>query len=209
MMGRWLARLKSENTGDIQATKPTKPQQGDALVGFVGFVAPIPAPSKSIEREHAPANDAPEEVNTTCKAKWEAYEERAAIMEHMGGIDRSEAERQAALQTWPNTQAMNPSEVKVFIARLARFTDKGVNQDDAERLADKLVFRDREGDDRHLCLECVHLQGVGRRRCDNWRRADVAEAALAPDMVLALQRCSGFCPCNLGPEDLSANHQRN
>ena len=205
-MGRWLARLKSENTGDIQATKPTKPQQEEALVGFVGFVAPSPAPSKNTEREQAPANDAPEVVNTTCEAKREAYEERAVIMEHMVGIDRSEAERQAALQTWPNTQAMNPSEVEVFIARLARFTDKGLNLDDAERMADKLVFRDRVGDERRLCLECVHLQGDGRRRCDNWKRADVAEAALAPDLVLVLQRCPGFCPCNLGPEDLSANH---
>ena len=64
--------------------------------------------------------------------------------------------------------------------------------EEAERLADKLVIRDREGDDRRLCLECAHLHGAGRWRCGNWDAADVAREGLAPDLVKTLQRCSGY-----------------
>lgn len=93
---------------------------------------------------------------------------------------------------WPHSEAMNGREIDTFTARLARFTDKGLSLDDAERLADKLVIRDREGDDRRLCLECAHLHGAGRWRCGNWQRADVARDGLARDLVLTLQRCNGF-----------------
>ena len=60
------------------------------------------------------------------------------------------------------------------------------------RLADGLVIRDREGDDRRLCLECTHLQGYGRWHCGNWQAAEVAQQGLARDLVLMLQRCGGF-----------------
>lgn len=102
---------------------------------------------------------------------------------------------------WPHSQAMNTVEIDTFMARLGRFTDKGVSHDEAERLADALVSRDREGDDRRLCLECAHLQGAGRWRCGNWQQADVARDALARDLVLMLQRCAGFAA--LGPHQPS------
>jgi hypothetical protein len=148
--------------------------------------------------ETSSANDSPVVGDTFVEAKREAYEERAAIMEHMGGIEKSEAERMAALQTWPNTQAMNPGEVATFTARLSRFTNKGASYDDAERLADKLVLRDREGDDRRLCLECNHLQGYGRWKCSNWQAADVARQGLARELVLQLTRCCGFLEVRFG-----------
>ena len=87
---------------------------------------------------------------------------------------------------------MSGQEIDTFTARLARFTDKGASLEEAERLADKLVIRDREGDDRRLCLECAHLHGAGRWRCGNWDAADVAREGLAPDLVKTLQRCSGY-----------------
>lgn len=93
---------------------------------------------------------------------------------------------------WPHSTAMNTAEIDTFTARLARFTDKGASLEEAERLADKLVIRDREGDDRRLCLECAHLHGAGRWRCGNWDAADVAREGLAPDLVKRLQRCSGY-----------------
>lgn len=98
----------------------------------------------------------------------------------------------------PNSTAMNSAEIGTFTARLARFTDKGVSHGDAERLADKLVMRDREQDDRRLCLECTHLGGYGASswRCDNWQRAGVAirarDAQLPVDLVQQLQRCDGL-----------------
>ena len=89
---------------------------------------------------------------------------------------------------------MNTREIDRFAARLARFTDHGVILEDAERLADRLVIRDREQDDRALCLECTHLHLSWR--CGNWQRAGVAirsrDAQLAEDFVNLLQRCDGF-----------------
>lgn len=93
---------------------------------------------------------------------------------------------------WPYSTAMNTGEIDTFTARLAQFTDKGVSDDDAEQLADDLVLRDREGDDRRLCLECSHLQGVGRLRCGNSVSPDMAREGLANELVTRLRRCLGF-----------------
>ena len=93
---------------------------------------------------------------------------------------------------WPHSTAMNSGEIDTYTMRLARFTDKGVSHENAERLADALVIRDREGDDRRLCLECPHLHGYGRWRCGNWQAAEMARQGLACDLVLMLQWCGGF-----------------
>lgn len=173
-MGGWLARLKNEKAPDTHATKPTKPPQGDEKAGFVGFVAYPPAPFQKIG-----AGDAV-----------------AARPEAPAANDRATPEPAPASDLdrwfWPHSQAMNTGEIDTFTARLARFTDKGVSYDEAERLADVLMIRDREGDDRRLCLECHHLQGFGRWRCGNWQAADVARQGLARDLALMLQRCGGF-----------------
>ena len=60
---------------------------------------------------------------------------------------------------WPRSSAMNGVEIETFTARLYRFTDKGLPRSDGEALADKLVVRDREQDDRRVCLECRHFAG--------------------------------------------------
>jgi hypothetical protein len=97
----------------------------------------------------------------------------------------------------PYTEAMNGSEIDTNTARLARFTGKGVIHGDAEQLADKLVTRNRDLDDRRLCLECSHLSGhAGSWRCRNWKLAGIAilarDAGLPSDLVRMLQRCDGF-----------------
>lgn len=95
---------------------------------------------------------------------------------------------------WPHSTAMNSEEIDRFMARRARFTDKGLDLEVAELLADRLVIRDRDKDDRRLCMECAHLQQSGR--CGNWERAGVAarerDAQLATEIVQLLQRCDGF-----------------
>ena len=99
---------------------------------------------------------------------------------------------------WPHSAAMTGTEIDTFTARLVRFTNKGVGLDDAEALADKLVTRDRESDDRRVCLECSHLtgHGAGSWRCGNWQAAAVSihsgNPGLAAEYVLKLQRCDGF-----------------
>lgn len=100
--------------------------------------------------------------------------------------------------TWPHSAAMNGTEIDAFMARLARFTDKGLGLDGAEALADKLVTRDRESDDRRVCLECLHLSGQSGKTwgCRNWQRAGVAlmakNAQLSAALGCQLQRCDGF-----------------
>ena len=99
---------------------------------------------------------------------------------------------------WPNSAAMSGAEIDAFTERLAWFTTKGVNSTDGEALADKMVQRDRESDDRRLCLECTQLHGYGVTswRCGNWQAAKVAHRArdvqLPADLLRTLQRCDGF-----------------
>ena len=93
---------------------------------------------------------------------------------------------------------MTGREIDTFTERLARFADKGLSLEDGEAQADKLVTRDRESDDRRLCLECNHLagHGAGLWRCRNWQRAGVAiraaDAQISVALVHQLQRCDGF-----------------
>lgn len=44
---------------------------------------------------------------------------------------------------WPHSYAMNTEEIDTFAQRLAAFTSLGMNLNDAEALADRLVIRDR------------------------------------------------------------------
>ena len=165
-MSTWLALLKNQNTPGAGATKPTKPTQDTPEGGFVGFVA---HPQGHIQKfDGAVAN--PENPAANAPAidpdRW----------------------------CWPHGPAMNTAEIDTFTARLARFTDRGLILADAEALADKLVIRDREGDDRRLCLECASLNRGGR--CSNWQAAGVAirarDAQLPGDFTTMLQRCGGF-----------------
>ena len=99
---------------------------------------------------------------------------------------------------WPQSSAMNGVEIDIFMVRLRMFADKGLTIADAETLADKLVLRDRDQDDRRVCLECKHLGGrvAGSWRCGNWQAAGIAilprDSQLPADLVLQLQRCDGF-----------------
>jgi hypothetical protein len=99
---------------------------------------------------------------------------------------------------WPHSSAMNGAEIDTLTTRQALFTDKGMSLDEAEALADKLVLRDRDADDRRLCLECSNFQGhrTSAWRCGEWQRAGIAQQAkdaqLSAALVLQLQRCSGF-----------------
>lgn len=95
---------------------------------------------------------------------------------------------------WPHSTAMNGVEIDTFTARLARFTDLGLILADAEALANRLVQRDRESDDRRVCLECASLHRG--QRCGQWQRAGIAiraiDAKLSGDFTAMLQLCDGF-----------------
>ena len=85
---------------------------------------------------------------------------------------------------WPNSPAMNTVEIKTFHSRVLRFSGRA----DAEQLADRLVRRDREGDDRVMCIECLHMKGM---ICHNSKEA-VMHPMLGGNFVDQLQRCKGF-----------------
>ena len=87
---------------------------------------------------------------------------------------------------WPHSQAMTGAEIDTFTARRHYFTRRGLVAHDAERLADKLVTRDRESDDRRLCLECVHL--ARNRLC---KTVTTGGKPIEPVPTI-LQRCNSF-----------------
>jgi hypothetical protein len=194
----WLARLKKTAVGtDPVPPKPTKP-------GFGGFGGTPPALSQNSGGDAQAAND-PAHVQTFDP---EAFAERAAIMEHDGGMSRAEAEAAAAVicgdaldsealdsdrHCWPHTEAWNTAEIDTFTARLHLFTRHGLDCAQAEGLADGLVVRDRQTDDRRLCLECSHMRRTGGLwRCGQWQPAGLAAAEVPGEVVKLLQRCEGF-----------------
>jgi len=159
-MGRWLSRLKNQKGPDPHPREPRQPPELESREGSLGFQGCPLTPFQNLEGVRAePANDP------------------AAVV---ADPDRC---------CWPHSTAMNTREIDTFMARVARFTDRGVSYDVAERIAEKLVIRDREGDDRRLCLECSHLQGSWR--CGNHVRAGVGRD-LPLELVLMLQRCPGL-----------------
>jgi hypothetical protein len=164
----WLARLKKQKGPDTHPTKPTEP-------GFVGFVGTPVGHIQKISGSAEPANS--------------DFSDQYARARAFFPID---ADRWA----WPASTAMTGAEIDTFTARLARFTDMGIDLHTGERLADKLVMRDREQDDRRHCLECLHLHRGDGWRCGNWQRAGVAmrarDAQLSAALVFQLQQCEGF-----------------
>jgi hypothetical protein len=99
---------------------------------------------------------------------------------------------------WPHSSVMNGAEIQTLEARLHKFIGKGLARNDSVALADKLVHRDRDQDDRRVCLECKHFvgHGAGSWRCGSWQAAGIAirscDAQLPAVLVVLLQRCDGF-----------------
>lgn len=82
------------------------------------------------------------------------------------------------------------AEIEDFMVREARFTRLGRTAD-AEHLAERLSLRDREQDDRRLCLECAAL--ADNRRCELAAQGRLAGADRRLEPVpTILQRCPGF-----------------
>mgnify|MGYP001175586713 CR=1 FL=1 len=168
-MSTWLARLKNQNTPGAEATKPTKPTQDTPEGGFVGFVA---HPQGHIQKiDGAVANPETPAANAPAidPDRW----------------------------AWPHSDAWNTGEIELFNRRAALFVRRGANDVQAEALADRLVRRDREEDDRHLCHECRHLRcGLPGWICGNGAAAGIAVsgwgAGLPAQLVAQLQRCPGF-----------------
>ena len=94
---------------------------------------------------------------------------------------------------WPHSDAMTGAEIVTFTGRLVLFTAKGLTPNDADVLADKLLARDRESDDRYVCLECIHMHGrADHQQCLRLQFAGMSGPMVAAGQVAQLQRCDGF-----------------
>ena len=76
-----------------------------------------------------------------------------------------------------------------FNARRARLMRWGWPEVEAEATAERLVLRDRAGDDLVSCTECQHYRPG---RCGNARRAGLHSAEVGRDLAAMPQRCPGF-----------------
>ena len=92
---------------------------------------------------------------------------------------------------WPNGPAMTGQEMSIFNKRENLFRFRG--WDAAEAVADRLVRRDRENDDRVVCLECVHYT---KQWCANAKAAELSPSKssiqIPTDLISLLQRCPAF-----------------
>jgi hypothetical protein len=85
----------------------------------------------------------------------------------------------------------NDREIQRFIKRAALFMRRGQTEERAEQLAERLVARDRDIDDRRVCIECAHLRHTGV--CNAARRGLLpgVSASLVP-VIDVLARCPRF-----------------
>lgn len=87
--------------------------------------------------------------------------------------------------------AWDDAEVSAFATRVLILLRRGIGADDADDLAERLTLRDREGDDRRMCVECSHLSDGGRCLADAAGRVHGADRRLEP-VTTILQRCETF-----------------
>lgn len=178
----WLARLKkAQIPPDMDATNATKP-------GFVGFVASIPAPIQKTQALSPAANDPAQAVGRLVNPVPAALADTQMLVVSSTAAAIDDPDRWG----WPHSSAITGREIDALIERTSLFIRRGLPALEAELLADKLT-RDRDWDDRRLCLECAHLSGrAGAMRCARWQRAGLGQAGIPAGLALQLQRCSGF-----------------
>jgi hypothetical protein len=97
--------------------------------------------------------------------------------------------RAAVLDAKPELLAFLGADPR-FNARRERLLRWGWNAADAEAMAERLIRRDREADDRVSCAaDCKHYRPG---RCGNHRAADLSTPDVGRDLAALLQRCGGF-----------------
>ena len=134
------------------------------------------------------------------QAQQEAFEGRVAIREHDGRQSRPDVERGASVDLLRLSQAQadechaggwGDAEILSFRKRQSLMLARGYAPEDAESMAEALTLRDRQGDDRRICLECTHLGERGRCIAASAGRIKGADRRLEPVPTI-LQRCEAF-----------------
>jgi hypothetical protein len=87
--------------------------------------------------------------------------------------------------------AWTDADISAFLYRRARLLRWGWPEAEAESLAEQLVKRGREHDDRVSCTDCTHYRPGF---CRDHRRAGLTVADVGRDLAAMLQCCPGFQP---------------
>jgi hypothetical protein len=83
------------------------------------------------------------------------------------------------------------AEISAFVQRHARLLALGFGDGDANDVAERLTLRDRDGDDRRMCVECTWLGDTGRCLAAATGRIPGMDRRLEPVQSI-LQRCGAF-----------------
>ncbi len=106
------------------------------------------------------------------------------------GVAANEPPIQAAY--WPNSSAMNDSEIDLMEARLKLITWRGMADAEADQLVDKLMQADRDQSGLVSCYLCRHFNPTPKT-CGNSKSAGVGQE-IGADLAAMLQRCPAFHP---------------
>lgn len=200
-MGRWADALAAhlaetpdaadEKTRHPPTGLPSKPSEGafepfegEGVRGYSDFSFPI----------GSAANEPAHARGCTANGKVQArVADRGAVKPNSTNATPTRpykltpAEGDAA-----HAEPWNDAATARFVARVSLFLRRGINATDADDIAERLHLRDVHGDDRVLCVECVHLSGrAGAWHCGNHRAADVGRD-LPAALTTTMQRCAGF-----------------
>ena len=159
-----------------------------------------PAPALAVcEGLRIPANAAGADVEDSPDSQTFAGirkpENRPGSVEPRGSSQDSQLSQGYALQCTTvgdsdlAAVAWTDADIARFLDRRARLLRWGWPEPEAEKLAERLVIRDRERDDRVSCTDCRHYRPG---RCGNHRRAGLLSAEVGRNWVALLQRCPGF-----------------
>ena len=167
-MSRWLARLAAKThecvTAPTAKTDRTPMAASDAVLLTVLAV--------------------PEERHT--------QKIRAASNDEAGEVRPIKSNPYLSREAADSCHAPEWNDAEIFAAtpRAVRFVRMGLRRD-ADYLAELLTLRDRDGDDRRLCLECTWLDDTGRCLAAAAGRIPGADRRLEPVQTI-LQRCGAF-----------------
>ena len=122
---------------------------------------------------------------------WSAYNDAA---------QRERAEREAAKRQRPapaptvppefcdHREPASDAEIMRMAERTEAFERMGLTPDEADWAVERLLRRDRDRDDRRLCVECQHI----RAAADSWRCAALRGPIPRDWVTIRLQRCKKF-----------------
>jgi hypothetical protein len=176
----WTARARAElATNPAEGTAGTDESQvtsvssaPSAAVDWNQLAAGVVSSVSSVPPLHVPAND---DVGP-CDAVKPARRSGNPYMTPEQGDECHEG-------------GWDDAEIEVFLARSKRLSAR--YRADAEHLAERLTLRDRQADDRRMCLECRELEAGGR--CAAARRGALTSTArrFEPTQNI-LMRCPAF-----------------